>query len=63
MGIRQNLTYEPSFLIQILPEWPKELVQLKEELQRELRRLAPPPHNLVWGGECRVVDGMTQITR
>lgn len=63
MGIRQNMTYKPSFLIQILPEWPKELVPLKEKLWRELRRLALPPQNLVWGGECRVVDGMTQITR
>lgn len=63
MGVRQNMTYEPSFLIQILPEWPKEVVPLKDKLRHELRRLTPPPQNLVWGGECRMVDGMTQITR
>lgn len=36
MGLRQNLAYQPSFRIQIHPEWPQELVQLKEELWSSL---------------------------
>ena len=61
-GLIQNLASQPSFLIKILPEWPKDLVPLKEEIGSELSRLESPPQNLVWGGECRAVDGMTQIT-
>lgn len=41
MGLRQNLAYQPSFRIQIHPEWPQELVQLKEELWSEVSRTVP----------------------
>lgn len=41
MGLRQNLAYQPSFRIQIHPEWPQELVQLKEELWSGVSRTVP----------------------
>lgn len=61
MGLRQNLAYQPSFLIQNLSEWSRELVQLKEELWSELSRKLLLLHK-TWLWEGSVGPWMTQIT-